>query len=598
MNNKYELHLNVFTFFLILLALSNAVLAMNESVLLHAQRTAVNDILKPMIEEVKGNLAQNKIMPHMTLGKNIPKCGYDDLVEPYVGFDGSGNLITHDNAKITVFNLQTGESIQKTHFRNSGLAHIMHGFLHPIWKIDTNKDSVLAFTDKAFHHPEVLKYNEEYLKSSSFYKERGVVFGAFSCFVAMCMYFLEERSRQAKATLKVFDIKNNTLKRVFQEKQLIHAKLSHESNRLFVITEREFEVYDLNTNSSLPSNSTCCKLSNKIAFSKDDTKVANIGEDGGVKIFDIMQGVPKNQFSYNHSLSTKESVSYITFSSDGKYFLSATNHGQIQVWNIESSPHIATITQKLSPIEDIEDINVSYAEFSPDNERILLTSSQNKIAVCLGREDGQILRTFNNCTAAARYNSDGTKFLVPKGDEICIYSNSCSGCTSLYTLQGHTDGCDAYFDPSGSKVIGVSKSGKIRVWNIPCTFNHNNKKNEEEEYMFGTIQPQEARDLLDVIKSGASFSSVKDTMNKISKDVQHMLRMAQSLYDCSNISRQLWNERLKFFAMSGALVFSVLWMKHVLSAGQLLSLSLLMTTVSLGHYTFSHALTRLAQYYA
>ncbi|WP_437931546.1 protein kinase [Sorangium sp. So ce291] len=111
--------------------------------------------------------------------------------------------------------------------------------------------------------------------------------------------------------------------------------------------------------------------------------------------------------------------------------------------------------------------SVSYATYSPDGKRIVTTSSDN--AVRLWNADGTgeplVLRGHEGAVSSAAFSPDGKRILTASRDKTARVWNA-DGKGEPLVLRGHeSEVTSAAFSPDGKRILTASRDKTARVWN-------------------------------------------------------------------------------------------------------------------------------------
>ena len=148
-------------------------------------------------------------------------------------------------------------------------------------------------------------------------------------------------------------------------------------------------------------------------------------------------------------------VSTATFSNDGKFVLSGTAEGMVQLTSVDD-----TKTTKLVGHTGW----IVATEFSPDQSRILTASADNTAR--LWRPDGSLIAVLKGHSLAiyqAEFSPDGKYIATASQDGTARIWNSDG--KMLAELAGHTGPVNsAHFSPDGSLVVTTSQDFTAKLW--------------------------------------------------------------------------------------------------------------------------------------
>jgi WD40 repeat protein len=193
-----------------------------------------------------------------------------------------------------------------------------------------------------------------------------------------------------------------------------------------------------------------------VHFSADGNKILTASNDGAVRIWNAGDGKLALE-SKNH----KEGVYTAVFSPDGSTFLSASADMTAKVWSTLTGKMIFDLTGHKK--------EVSMANYSPDGKKIV-TASEDKTAKIWDVATGKILFTLTvskiGASSFARFSPDNNKLVLSTSYNYSPTVWDVNTGKLLFTLNGHTsDIGNVDFSPDGNKLISVSYDNTIRVWN-------------------------------------------------------------------------------------------------------------------------------------
>jgi WD40 repeat protein len=166
-------------------------------------------------------------------------------------------------------------------------------------------------------------------------------------------------------------------------------------------------------------------------------------------------------FSIREFFGHSEAVSDVSFAPDGRTALTATQHGNIFLWDVESASIIGEFEGHTAWVPSIV--------FSPDGQNALSASTDGKVIIWDVANRSPIL-TFGGHEQAvrvARYTPDGQQVL--SGDDttgLLILWDAATG-EEIRRLEGHTDRIwDIAISPDGRYAVSGSNDNSAILWNL------------------------------------------------------------------------------------------------------------------------------------
>jgi hypothetical protein len=147
------------------------------------------------------------------------------------------------------------------------------------------------------------------------------------------------------------------------------------------------------------------------------------------------------------------------FSSDGNYFITASDDMTVKIWDASNGTLIRTLTGATGAIRGVA--------ISPDGTLVAAGSADRKVRIWRF-SDGVLLYTMightNNIRSVA-FSPDGTRLVSGSDDRTAKIWNTTTG-TLVRTLSGHTNYVvTVAWSPDGTMIATGSCDNTIRIWN-------------------------------------------------------------------------------------------------------------------------------------
>ncbi|MDB4534331.1 protein kinase [Vicingaceae bacterium] len=196
-------------------------------------------------------------------------------------------------------------------------------------------------------------------------------------------------------------------------------------------------------------------------FSKDDTIVVSVAEDGTVAMTDVQTGNPvETQIDYPGEAGELLSVVYSHLSDQ---IAMGGENGCLHIYDTKN-------LQNGDPLE-VVDAHASYIwdiTYSPDGSQ-LASASADKTAKIWNTDGWSKAGELNGHTsevASARFSPNG-QLLVTASDDKTVRLWDATSFELLHTFEGHTNGVwKAIFSPDGSLIASSSYDGEVILWDV------------------------------------------------------------------------------------------------------------------------------------
>jgi WD40 repeat protein len=225
-------------------------------------------------------------------------------------------------------------------------------------------------------------------------------------------------------------------------------------DRLAAASGRTITLWNVTSNELLPTLSDSTQVYSLAFDPNDPNYLATAGEDGTVKIWDLISRTVILTLTGH----TTSATNYVAYSPDGKHLAAASEDKTAVIWDIESGQQVAQLEGHTDALEGVI--------FSPDG-KFLATASDDETAR-LWTIEGQPAFTFTNHTNGLRdlaFSPDGTK-LATAGDTTARVWDVQNG-QPIITFTSHTDWVyGVAFNRDGTRLATTGADKTIRIWNI------------------------------------------------------------------------------------------------------------------------------------
>jgi WD40 repeat protein len=205
---------------------------------------------------------------------------------------------------------------------------------------------------------------------------------------------------------------------------------------------------------------------NSAAFSRDGAFVLTGGDDGTLKLWDMVSARLVRTFAGH-----KGKVLHVALSPDGTRALSGGEDKTIRLWEVATGRLVRTIYAHL----DATGGEVSSVAFSPDGKRLLSGSRGESAAKLWDAETGRLVRIFQHAKGSLRagvtsalFSPDGAQIATGgAGDKIVNVWNTETG--QLLQAFGEAPPAFIYrvklaFSPDGARILAGDNTS-LKLWN-------------------------------------------------------------------------------------------------------------------------------------
>lgn len=191
-----------------------------------------------------------------------------------------------------------------------------------------------------------------------------------------------------------------------------------------------------------------------IAFSPDDRRLAAVGDDGAIRIYNLRTG---------HRIllaGGPGGLNEVDFSPDGRLLAAAGFAGRIMVWNLQQH-RVAYTTPPGTWIQTLR--------FSPDGKTIASGNSSGGVDfwdAATGRQLPQQLATIGGSVNSLSFDPSGKRLMTTSSNGRVQLWDISTGAPIGPPLPGSNTPGWGTFLPNGKQIVAVFGSGTGVVWNV------------------------------------------------------------------------------------------------------------------------------------
>jgi WD40 repeat protein/tRNA A-37 threonylcarbamoyl transferase component Bud32 len=241
-----------------------------------------------------------------------------------------------------------------------------------------------------------------------------------------------------------------------------HVALSQDGQRIASIgLDKTIKVWDVSSGELIGNLGTLPGLVSNMAFSPDGRRVAAAANysvwTGRVKVWDTQTG--QEVFSIRHP----DSIYTVAFSPDSKRLAGACLDRTVRVWDAQTGRVLQTLWGHTN--------RVIAVVFSPDGT-LLASASDDQTARVWDAATGQELacqRGHKGAVTSVVFSSDGQRLATTSGDGTLKFWRALADPRAL-VLAGHTQFLsDVRVSPDGQSIASAGLDGTIRLWDLRST---------------------------------------------------------------------------------------------------------------------------------
>ncbi|KAF8586931.1 WD40 repeat-like protein [Ramaria rubella] len=195
-----------------------------------------------------------------------------------------------------------------------------------------------------------------------------------------------------------------------------------------------------------------------VTFSPDGRKLASASNDHTAQLWDVETGTPIGTALEGHS----NKLTSITFSPDGRKLASASYDNTVQLWDVETGTPIGTALEGHS-------VEITSVTFLPDGRKLASASDDNTVQlwdVETGTAIGTALEGHSDWTSVTFSHDGGKLASVSRGNTVQLWDVE-TGTAIGTALEGHSVWITSItFSSDGRKLATVSFDNTVQLWDV------------------------------------------------------------------------------------------------------------------------------------
>lgn len=202
-----------------------------------------------------------------------------------------------------------------------------------------------------------------------------------------------------------------------------------------------------------------------VAWSPDGARLASAGEDGAVRIWELVtgaEGVPAWQTARTLE-GAAAGVTAVAWSPDGARLAAAGKDGAVRIWDAASGAEQAVIETHAGPAWDVA--------WSPNGGR-LATAGADGAVLTWDADTGAALETFAGHEGeawAVTWSPDG-RTLASAGLDGVVHTWEADTGAARVAFEGHTGPVwDVAWSPGGTALASGGLDGSVRLWDVAAS---------------------------------------------------------------------------------------------------------------------------------
>jgi dipeptidyl aminopeptidase/acylaminoacyl peptidase len=281
--------------------------------------------------------------------------------------------------------------------------------------------------------------------------------------------------------------------------QVVSARFSPNGKQVLTASwDWTARLWDATTGKSLGEPMIHTDHVTSARFSPDGQRVLTASWDRTAQLWDAATGKALLDSDKMPRLPMKHGcrVSSARFSPDGQRVLTMSEDNTARLWYANANYALGeNLSFKATWKPMKREGGVSLAGFSPDGQRVLITS-EDATAQLWDAATGEALGEPMRCGArisSAQFSSDGQRVLTTSEDGIAQLWNTATGKALAEPMKHRAIVSWATFSPGGQRMVTASSDGSLRFWDLATSKAIGQPTKHETWFYSARLSPDEQR---------------------------------------------------------------------------------------------------------